>query len=187
MKFKFKELDVLSGIVKKGIINVLDISYGGEIGVKDTIKMSKDIFSNVKLLDEIKLLEKYFEHISKDTGLFCYGIEETIKCLESSSIEKLIMWDELNLIRYEYSNGIDNKIIYKKDTEDIEGMEGMEGTEYELKDKQYLSEWIVENYESFGTELELISNKSQEGNQFCIGFGGLGGILRWKVNMLDLE
>ena len=59
MKFKFKELDVLSGIVKKGIINVLDISYGGEIGVKDTIKMSKDIFSNVKLLDEIKLLEKY--------------------------------------------------------------------------------------------------------------------------------
>jgi len=31
--------------------------------------------------------------------------------------------------------------------------------------------------------LEFISNKTQEGDQFVKGFGGVGGILRYKVNL----
>lgn len=29
--------------------------------------------------------------------------------------------------------------------------------------------------------------RSQEGSQFCRGFGGVGGILRYQVNMAELE
>ncbi len=35
--------------------------------------------------------------------------------------------------------------------------------------------------------LEFITNKSQEGSQFCRGFGGIGGILRYSVEMADFE
>merc|ERR1712083_1089004 len=42
-------------------------------------------------------------------------------------------------------------------------------------------EWIVETYKSFGTKLEFITDRSQEGNQFCKGFGGIGGLMRYKV------
>jgi peptide chain release factor subunit 1 len=31
------------------------------------------------------------------------------------------------------------------------------------------------------------STRSQEGSQFCRGFGGIGGILRYQVNMAELE
>jgi peptide chain release factor subunit 1 len=42
-------------------------------------------------------------------------------------------------------------------------------------------EWFADNYTKFGTTLEFVTNRSQEGNQFCKGFGGVGGLLRWKV------
>ncbi len=34
----------------------------------------------------------------------------------------------------------------------------------------------------FGCTLEFVTNKSQEGSQFCRGFGGIGGILRYSVD-----
>lgn len=45
-----------------------------------------------------------------------------------------------------------------------------------------LVEWFADNYTKFGTQLEFVTNRSQEGNQFCKGFGGVGGLLRWKVS-----
>jgi peptide chain release factor subunit 1 len=47
-------------------------------------------------------------------------------------------------------------------------------------------EWIAENYKEFGTTLEFVSDRSTEGNQFVKGFGGIGGILRYKVNFEQL-
>lgn len=35
--------------------------------------------------------------------------------------------------------------------------------------------------------LEFITNRSQEGSQFCKGFGGIGGILRWQVDFVAME
>lgn len=47
-------------------------------------------------------------------------------------------------------------------------------------------EWIAEHYKDFGTTLEFVSDRSTEGNQFVKGFGGIGGILRYKVNFEQL-
>ncbi len=48
-------------------------------------------------------------------------------------------------------------------------------------------EWLANNYTSFGATLEIITNKSQEGSQFCKGFGGIGGLLRYKMDFMSLE
>ena len=32
-----------------------------------------------------------------------------------------------------------------------------------------------------------MTNKSQEGSQFCRGFGGVGGILRYAVDLTEFE
>merc|ERR1711920_364670 len=55
------------------------------------------------------------------------------------------------------------------------------GVELDVVDNKAFVEWIVENYKTFGTKLEFISDRSQEGNQFTKGFGGIGGLLRYKV------
>ena len=50
-----------------------------------------------------------------------------------------------------------------------------------------LLEWFANNYKTFGAALEIITDRSQEGSQFCRGFGGIGGLLRYKVDFQDTE
>ena len=42
--------------------------------------------------------------------------------------------------------------------------------------KQPLLEWLAQNYKKKGAILEFVTDRSQEGSQFCKGFGGIGGI-----------
>lgn len=44
-------------------------------------------------------------------------------------------------------------------------------------------EWLADNYKNFGAKLELITDTSELGCQFVNGFGGIGAILRYKVQM----
>ena len=48
-------------------------------------------------------------------------------------------------------------------------------------------EWLAENYKKFGCVMEFVTDRSQEGSQFCKGFGGIGGLLRYAVDMTEFE
>jgi len=48
-----------------------------------------------------------------------------------------------------------------------------------------LAEWLCHNYMNYGATIEFITDKSQEGFQFVKGFGGIGGFLRYKIDMED--
>ena len=52
---------------------------------------------------------------------------------------------------------------------------------------QSLLEWFAEKYREFGANLEFVTNRSQEGAQFVKGFGGIGGLLRYKVDFTNLQ
>lgn len=39
------------------------------------------------------------------------------------------------------------------------------------------------HYKDFGCELQFVTDKSPEGTQFVKGFSGLGGFLRYKVEV----
>ena len=52
---------------------------------------------------------------------------------------------------------------------------------------QSLLEWFAEKYKEFGANLEFVTNRSQEGAQFVKGFGGIGGLLRYKVDFTNLQ
>ena len=57
----------------------------------------------------------------------------------------------------------------------------------QVQDKLQLVEWFASNYRNYGATLEFVTNRSQEGCQFVKGFGGIGGILRYKVDFQELE
>lgn len=61
------------------------------------------------------------------------------------------------------------------------GLEMEQGAE-----PQSLLEWFAEKYKDFGANLEFVTNRSQEGAQFVKGFGGIGGLLRYKVDFTNL-
>ncbi len=44
-------------------------------------------------------------------------------------------------------------------------------------------DWIACNYKNYGCNLIFVSNSTSEGTQFVDGFGGIGGILRYELNL----
>jgi len=61
------------------------------------------------------------------------------------------------------------------------------GVDLEIVDSMPLLEWFANHYKDFGATLEIITDRSQEGAQFVRGFGGIGGILRYQVDLVQLE
>lgn len=61
----------------------------------------------------------------------------------------------------------------EKDTENFK--DEATGQDLEIVDSMSVVEWFANNYKRFGATLEFVTNRSQEGSQFCRGFGGIGG------------
>lgn len=59
--------------------------------------------------------------------------------------------------------------------------------ELEVEEQMQLLEWFANNYKNFGTNLQIVTDKSQEGSQFCKGFGGIGGLLRYRLDLQNHE
>jgi peptide chain release factor subunit 1 len=68
------------------------------------------------------------------------------------------------------------KILTKEQEKDRSHFVDAEtSTDLEVVEQKSLLEWLAEEYTKFGCTLEFVTNKSQEGSQFCRGFGGIGG------------
>jgi peptide chain release factor subunit 1 len=64
------------------VIKLVDISYSGENGFNQAIELAAESLQNVKFIQEKKLIGRYFDEISQDTGKYCFGVEDTLKALE---------------------------------------------------------------------------------------------------------
>jgi len=176
--------------LKAKVIKIVDVSYGGENGFNQAIELCAETLANVKFIQEKRLISKYFEEISQDTGKFCFGIDDTLKGLEMGAIETLICYENLETMRYELKNvstGEEGIIKHLSKTQEADATNFVtsDGAELETTDKMPLVEWFANNYKTFGAALEFVTNRSQEGSQFVKGFGGLGGILRYKVDFME--
>lgn len=69
------------------------------------IELAAESLSNVKFVQEKRLIQKYFDEISQDTGKYCFGVDDTLKALELGSVETLIVWENLDITRYVLRNG----------------------------------------------------------------------------------
>lgn len=46
----------------------------------------------------------FFDQISQDTGKFVFGVKDTMACLEMGAVETLIIWEDLPVTRYQFTN-----------------------------------------------------------------------------------
>jgi peptide chain release factor subunit 1 len=174
------------------IYQTIDLSYGGEAGFNQAIDSCSSVLSDIKFIKEKKLLQSYYDEISRDSGKYIYGASETIDLLISGTIEKLILLENLETFYLTLENQTTKKeqvlILEKKDANDISFLRSLEIQKDSLViKKELLSEWIVDNRKNFGTRIFFVSDKTPEGNQFKKGFGGIGGILRYPVKIENFE
>lgn len=190
-KTELKTSDMFDQRLATKVIKVVDVSYGGENGFNQAIEMSQEVLQGVKFIEEKKLLGKYFDEISMDTGRFVFGVEETLRAMEMGAVETLIVWENLDIQRYTFTHpltGIIKISILTKEQERqrshfVDVDETGKEIELELVEKISLVEWLANNYMNFGALLEFVTDKSQEGAQFVRGFGGFGGLLRYRIDI----
>jgi peptide chain release factor subunit 1 len=170
---------------------VVDVSYGGENGFNQAIELASETLGEVKFIQEKKLINQYFDEISRDSGKVCYGIEDTLKALELGAAETLIVFESLEMTRWQLKNSEGSEVILHTTKLQEAGdraafRDKATGQEMEVVDQTPFLEWLAEKYRDYGATLEFVSDRSSEGNQFVKGFGGIGAILRYKVNFEQL-
>lgn len=189
-KNDLNQSDMFDNRLQNKVIKVVDVSYGGENGFNQAIELAAETLGNVKFIQEKKLIGKYFEEISQDSGRVCYGIEDTLKALELGAAETLIVYENLDVTRWvlKASDGSESIFHLTKIQENDREMfmDKQTGQEMEVLDQSSFLEWLAEKYKDFGATLEFVSDRSSEGNQFVKGFGGIGAMLRYKVNFEQL-
>lgn len=190
LKTDLSSSDLFDGRLRAKVVQTVDVSYGGENGFNQAIELAADSLANVKFVQEKKLIQKYFDEIALDTGKYCFGISDTLKALDMGAAETLIVWEGLETIRNVLRNASGEEVIVfssPKDTDREKFIDRATGLEMEAAgEAKPLLEWFAEEYKNFGATLEFVTNKSQEGSQFVKGFGGIGGLLRYKVAFEDL-
>ena len=189
--------------LREKLLANLTIAYGGDAGFRQAITMSADIIKSSRYLEESKMLNSFFSEIAKDNELICYGISQTMKALESGCVSKLLVWDNVELYRYVFESSKQQRIVQfstnpslskKKftviskvrfldwimgagDDGSFDHLDGLSSDQIEQIIRQRTS----------NASIELVSDTSPQGSQFCRGFGGIGGFLLFRPAFLDDE
>jgi len=114
------------------VIKVVDVSYGGENGFNQVrrtilvpalylpicmcravqaIELAAESLADVKFVQEKKLIQKYFDEISQDSGKYCFGIADSLKALELGAVETLIVWENLDINRFVLRNAAGGRYL----------------------------------------------------------------------------
>lgn len=191
-KSELMRSDLFDQRLHKIVLKMVDVSYGGDNGFQQAIELSADTLGSVKLMKEKKLLQGYMDEISRDTGKYCFMVEDTFKGLELGAIDNLIIWENLDIDRIVLRNNSTSEetIVYlSKEQQANENFfhDKETGVELEIIETESLVEWFANNYKQYGCNLEFVTDRSGEGTQFVKGFGGIGGTLRWKVDFVEMS
>lgn len=183
-KNDLQKSDLFDSRLQPVVIKIVDISYGGELGFNQAIELSMDALRSVKFVHEKKVLNKFYEEIAKDTGKYVFGIKDTMEALENGMVDILMLWENMDYNRLTLKDSDENITYETVHVEKITGNKWKDektGTEYDIIENIQITEWLLDCYKKYCSHLEIVTDKSSEGNQFVKGFGGIGGILRYKV------
>ena len=191
-KEKFVNDDSLDYRLRDKILDVVDIGYSGSEGIRALIEKIKDKISNVKYIREKQVMNLFLREISTDSGLAAYGLDEVQKALNYGAVDILILSE--NLDSYKLKLECSNCGYNESRTAEVRDLYKIEGSiqeescpkcnsnTFNLKERNTIIEELGEVAESTGTDIEILSTETEEGEMLYSTFGGIVAILRYKLN-----
>src|SRR3569833_31418 len=129
--------------------------------------MAADANQNVKFVAEKKLISGFFDEIAQDTGMIVFGVHDTMRALEMGALETLLLFEDIDMIRYQIKHPVkgDERTFYltsnqEKDSKYFRDAES--GLDLQVISADPLAEWLCHNYQKYGAIIEFITDKSQE-------------------------
>ena len=191
-KEKFVNDESLDYRLREKIIDVVDLGYGGAEGIRALIEKIKDKIENVKYIREKQVMQRFMKEISNDTGLATYGLHEVQKALNYSAVDTLILSEKLDSlkIKLECSNCgyIEDRTAREEELNKMEAKIQEEScpkcnsNNFSIVETKSIIEELGDIAETTGTDVEILSAETEEGEMLYSTFGGIVAILRYKLN-----
>lgn len=180
IKEMFAEGDFLAHDLKNMVLGIVPTAYMGEHGLHELVERSEDVIKEASVVREGKILETFFDHFAKDTGLATYGLREVVEAMKAGNMELLLISEDFNYIRvhYECSCGHQQDDVIHRDDLKSRECPNCHGNMEPVAEKDLMDE-LVKMAEQMGTDVEVISSHTRRGQQLK-EMGGVAGILRFK-------
>jgi peptide chain release factor subunit 1 len=189
-KRDFEEGEFLHYTLKTKIRTIVDTAYVGKQGVEEIVQRADKVLSEIRYVEEKRIVQKFLYEIGHDTGLATYGEEDVRRAVTKSAIKTLLLSEELEATRIttecENCGYIEVRTIKRNDTvtpeQEVEGQicPKCSNPNLTISSKKDLIDELAEITEQTGGRVEIISTRTEEGVGLIKSFGGVAAILRFK-------
>jgi len=186
----FLKEEYLDYRLQNNVIAVLDSSYSGSEGVREIIDKVNEqgIMADYRLMEEKKIIKNFMSEVYTGKGLGIYGTFDVITSVKNGYADLVLVTDDITFIRLEIKcnkcQHIQEKFLERNELMSMKqdiisnpcpncGSQDLESIEQDII--EYLEELSI----MVGSRLEVISGKTEEGQQLA-SLGKLGAILRFK-------
>jgi peptide chain release factor subunit 1 len=180
----FVKSEYLHYELQQKIIETFDTGYTDEYGLRELVEKARETLHTLDLMREKDLIQRLLEEIRKpDGGLAVYGEEQIKNALLIGAVDTLILSEDLRKKNVGYScpscGAAKETFVAQAEGEvKCDKCQTVMGT----TDTVDLVEQLHKLADTNSTTVQFISGESEEGELLMKAFGGLAGILRFRVN-----
>ncbi|MCK5305364.1 MAG: peptide chain release factor 1, partial [Candidatus Heimdallarchaeota archaeon] len=190
-KTEFLESKTIDYRLREKVIGIFDVGYTGEVGIRELLERAQDKLADFELVKERVLMQKFMEHLGKDTGLATYGEKQVKDALAKAAVEIVLVSEDVDRVNMEIKcDGCDYSTTESVRTKDyneffkkLSDRDCSQCNESKLfieKETDLITE-LNELAESTGARLEVISTAHEDGAMLYGAFGGIAAMLRYKL------
>jgi len=190
-KYDFEKGRFLDYRLKEKILSTIDTAYTGEQGVEETVERAPEIIRNIRYIEEKRIVQKFLYEIGHETGLATYGEKEARRSLKSGLVDTLFLSESLDKTRVRVEctscGHTYHKTMRAGGVSDFEQSVGSNPCQecglltLQVAEEKDIIEELAELAEQSGSDVEIISTETEEGQMLWKSFGGIAATLRYKL------
>jgi peptide chain release factor subunit 1 len=190
-KYDFDKGRYLDYRLKEKMIATIDTAYTGEQGIEEVLERSPDIIKNVRYVEEKNIVQKFLYEIGHDTGLATYGEKDVRRALSASIVDTVLLSEALNTTRVRIECTSCGYAYYQtmKTIEVSSFEQSLTGTPcpkcqtptLQVTEQKDIIDELAELAEQSGSNIEVISTETEEGQMLWKSFGGTAATLRYRL------
>jgi peptide chain release factor subunit 1 len=188
-KDDFNQSGMMDYRIQEKVITTIDTDSAGEDGIRSLIYRAQDRLKDVRYVEEKQIMQKFLGMLVKDSELITYGEADVREALAHGKVQTLLISEALETYRVRIkcdSCGYTEEHTTKEDKipeieEKVRTQECPQCKTLQLWVDQKIpaAEELGELAESMGTEVQMISIETDEGQTLKGTFGGIAAFLRY--------
>ncbi len=189
-KEEFVKGEFLHHELQPKILGMFDVAYTDESGLNELMDAAGDTLSQLEVVKEKKLMERFMKELVSDNGLAAYGEDSVRQNLNMGSVDVLLLSEDLRRSRitlkcqncpYSSVTTVKHRAGEKAVLEI--GKCPKCQSSLAIAEQVDVVDELSLTAEQMNTEVEFVSTEFEEGEQLLNAFGGIAAILRYRTGV----